>query len=474
MDISNNKLKKLERIGVYLTKLLRHSPELIGLNMNENGWVSVEQLILNSNNCKKTNLDLDVLKQVVKYDSKARFTILQDENGVDWIRCEQGHSTKLVKDMSLQKETPPKFLYHGTTYESFLKIMSSDGILPMERLYVHLSSDHKTAIEVGRRHGSPHVLAIDTSIARSMGVEFYLSNNGVWLCKAIHPDCVTFSFNGDSDLVVALISDTHLEESLPMLSKRSMREFIPDCQYLPDIPNCVDVLLLAGDICELKKTELYIDALKHLCSQVPHVVAVAGNHEYWGTNYQKAEGIREELSEMFDNLHYINNEVVEINGVKIFGSTMWNNFDHDNYVISEVGRNYTSIPHVPLDARRIKWKSPRGYRKGKGEDIYKLNRTAIKSATEFLGGLEPHDKAIILSHHPLTPDICPTIQTGFDCAGLDYGLLKEKDGLVVAHGHMHGGYNYLLRTGQKAYCNPRGNFSTPEKARSYQPLIFDV
>ena len=50
---------------------------------------------------------------------------------------------------------------------------------------VHLSSDVETAINVGKRHGIPIVLRVDTYRMKKDGIKFFLSNNGVWLTKFV-------------------------------------------------------------------------------------------------------------------------------------------------------------------------------------------------------------------------------------------------------------------------------------------------
>ena len=61
------------------------------------------------------------------------------------------------------------------------------GLVPKSRLYVHLSKDVETAEKVGKRHGKPAVLKIETGKMAEDGFKFYLSENGVWLTKAVPP-----------------------------------------------------------------------------------------------------------------------------------------------------------------------------------------------------------------------------------------------------------------------------------------------
>ena len=94
------------------------------------------------------------------------------------IRANQGHSIPV--DVELKEQEPPEFLYHGTA-DRFLESIMSQGLMPMSRLYVHLSRDAETAYKVGQRHGKPVILKVHTGQMARDGFQFYLSENGVWL-----------------------------------------------------------------------------------------------------------------------------------------------------------------------------------------------------------------------------------------------------------------------------------------------------
>lgn len=98
------------------------------------------------------------------------------------IRANQGHSIPV--DVELPVVSPPDMLWHGTREQLIPSIMEQ-GILRMNRLYVHLSPDRETAINVGRRHGRPLLLCVNSRQMKEDGYLFYLSVNGVWLTKEV-------------------------------------------------------------------------------------------------------------------------------------------------------------------------------------------------------------------------------------------------------------------------------------------------
>ena len=170
-------MNNLIRTSRYLSLILRHRPETIGITLDEHGWADVEELITK---VSRTHLlDRELLDKIVAEDDKQRYSY--NEDGTK-IRANQGHSIPV--DVELEEMTPPEFLWHGTG-EKYVKYIDSQGLLPKSRLYVHLSSDHETAKKVGARHGRPVVYRVAAGRLNRDGGIFYRSVNGVWLIKAV-------------------------------------------------------------------------------------------------------------------------------------------------------------------------------------------------------------------------------------------------------------------------------------------------
>lgn len=119
------------------------------------------------------------LEKIVKTDKKQRYSFSQDKT---LIRANQGHSIPV--DVELEKKEPPKVLYHGTGVKS-VKAIQEHGLLPMERLYVHLSTDVETATNVGKRHGTPVIFQVNAEQMQKDGYDFFQSVNDVWLTKEV-------------------------------------------------------------------------------------------------------------------------------------------------------------------------------------------------------------------------------------------------------------------------------------------------
>lgn len=163
----------LTRTSRFISLILRHKPEEIGITLDEHGWANVEELI------RGVGIDMKTLEHIVATDDKQRYSFNEDKT---LIRANQGHSVPV--DVELEEVRPPEFLWHGTA-EKYVDSICRSGLVPKSRLYVHLSSDTETATAVGQRHGEVVLLRIDARKMYQDGFKFYLSQNGVWLTKSV-------------------------------------------------------------------------------------------------------------------------------------------------------------------------------------------------------------------------------------------------------------------------------------------------
>jgi putative RNA 2'-phosphotransferase len=171
--------KTLIETSKFLSFVLRHQPDAIGISLDREGWVDIASLIAAASAAGK-RLDRDRIETVVATNDKKRFALSDD--GLR-IRAVQGHSTESV-DITFVEQVPPEFLYHGTATR-FLESIRSAGLLPGSRQYVHLSQAEPTALSVGQRHGKPVVLKIEALCMHERGFKFYRAENGVWLTPSV-------------------------------------------------------------------------------------------------------------------------------------------------------------------------------------------------------------------------------------------------------------------------------------------------
>lgn len=170
----------LVRTSRYLSLVLRHKPEVIGITLDEHGWADVDAVLRGLS--ARYPLTKEQLEEIVRSDSKNRYAFNEDHSR---IRANQGHSVDV--DVELKELPPPERLFHGTA-ERYLESIRKRGLLPGSRLYVHLSDNAETARTVGARHGKPAVLVVRSGQMHRDGYRFYRSVNGVWLTKHVPPE----------------------------------------------------------------------------------------------------------------------------------------------------------------------------------------------------------------------------------------------------------------------------------------------
>ncbi|WP_221392914.1 RNA 2'-phosphotransferase [Dyadobacter sp. NIV53] len=166
--------KQLTHISKFLSLVLRHQPETIDIQLDQNGWTDIKELIGKAND-NGIKFDRETLNRIVATNSKKRFAFNET---LDKIRASQGHSIEIELGYTNQK--PPKILYHGTS-ETSVHSINEAGLEKRSRQHVHLSSDIETAVKVGQRHGKPFVFKILAEQMYNDNFQFFISDNGVWL-----------------------------------------------------------------------------------------------------------------------------------------------------------------------------------------------------------------------------------------------------------------------------------------------------
>ncbi|AJQ96013.1 RNA 2'-phosphotransferase [Gynuella sunshinyii] len=168
--------ESLTQVSKYLSFLLRHKPDEIGLTLDECGWASIDELIEKSVSVKLTR---ELIAVVVETNDKQRFAI--DTSG-HRIRANQGHSIEV--DLALPVIEPPEWLLHGTA-SRFESSILANGLIRQKRHHVHLTESEVVARSVGERYGKPVIFKIAAGIMHQQGYPFYKTVNNVWLVSDV-------------------------------------------------------------------------------------------------------------------------------------------------------------------------------------------------------------------------------------------------------------------------------------------------
>ncbi len=174
--------KKLEKLSIYLSYILRHKPEDIDMKLDNEGYLDIVIMMNNINLHSKHHIDSDILLDIVRTDKKGRYQISEDGKK---IRALQGHSIGL--SVLIQKPYKPQTsVYHGTSVETLNEIIKSGEIKPINR-DIHMTHYMDMAFASGKRKGSPVAIEIDVQTAVRDGLQFYISDNNVVLSKTPIP-----------------------------------------------------------------------------------------------------------------------------------------------------------------------------------------------------------------------------------------------------------------------------------------------
>jgi putative RNA 2'-phosphotransferase len=168
----------------FLAKVLRHNPELGGVTLSPEGWAPIATL---EEHTRTSRLPITraIIDEIIRSSAKVRFEVSPDG---EFIRALHGHSIDVELDYEAQP--PPPVLYHGTS-QSALPSIRTQGLLPMGRKFVHLTTDVKDAKEVGRRHGKLALLTVDSGRMAAEGAVFYTPGNKVWLVDKVEPKYIS-------------------------------------------------------------------------------------------------------------------------------------------------------------------------------------------------------------------------------------------------------------------------------------------
>ena len=163
-----------------ISHALRHAPWLYELELDEGGWVPLEDLLqaLRGHRSNWRTVDRADLERMIARSDKARFEVEGER-----IRARYGHS--LPGKLARMPAAPPPILYHGTAARA-VPLILAEGLKPMRRQFVHLSADEETARQVGsRKGGSPVILIVRAGEAHAAGIPFYVGNDLVWLADSV-------------------------------------------------------------------------------------------------------------------------------------------------------------------------------------------------------------------------------------------------------------------------------------------------
>jgi putative RNA 2'-phosphotransferase len=180
-------MSRLSSLSRAVSHALRHEPWLYELELDDEGWTSVQNILtaLRQRQAEWADVSENELAHMIEMSSKRRHEIRDGK-----IRSLYGHS--IAVKFTGTPTTPPDMLFHGTDL-NVVPLIKSSGLLSMKRQYVHLSTDEETAKQVGRRKAKQSaILRVMAKEAHANGVSFYQGNEKVWLAYKVPTEFIAF------------------------------------------------------------------------------------------------------------------------------------------------------------------------------------------------------------------------------------------------------------------------------------------
>ena len=274
---------------------------------------------------------------------------------------------------------------------------------------------------------------------------------------------------------IRLVSDLHLE--------------FGDC----DISNNdkIDVLIFGGDIMiaedihdfdeddpgiinlgkRQQSARLYRNFLRRMSDQFPHIIYIAGNHEFYhGKWVQNIQDLRDECAG-FANVHFLERDSVMIDGVLFVGGTLWTDMNRgDPLTLHSVVSMMSDFMIIRNDAK--------GFRRLSAMDTvdrHMQTKGYIKTVLEQ----NPDTPTVVVGHHaPTHLSTHPryandTLMNGAYRSDLSDMILDHSQIRLWTHGHTHEDFDYMLGA-TRIVCNPRGYLGHESRADHFQLKILEI
>ena len=187
--------KKLVDLSKYLSFVLRHGANEIGVKIDTAGFVNVAEVL-----SKKNGYTFEEIKYVVANNNKKRFEMVEITPGTNTlaehfkIRAVQGHTIENIAEEELFEEIKDPaeipFVIHGTDYKAWVRFIRFQGLKRMARNHIHFAIGFNTDSNVisGMRNSSDIVIELDTAKAMKDGYRFLRSKNDVILSPGKGPE----------------------------------------------------------------------------------------------------------------------------------------------------------------------------------------------------------------------------------------------------------------------------------------------
>lgn len=280
---------------------------------------------------------------------------------------------------------------------------------------------------------------------------------------------------------IAICSDLHLEFGDINLKNEENADVlilsgdIMIAQDLHDHPHMDYNPYTSGALADLGRRQAtalrFRDFLKRCSFQFPHVVYVAGNHEFYhGKFVGSLQDLRNECSK-YPNVYFMENDMRTIDGVTFVGCTLWTDMNKGDpltlHAVADMMNDYRIIRHDEL-----------GYTKLRPAHTASRHRKSVEYIRSVMEGMFD-EKFVVVGHMaPSKMSVHPkyqndTLMNGAYASDLSEFILDHPQIKLWTHGHTHHKFDYMIGS-TRIVCNPRGYHGYEESADNFQLQYVDI
>lgn len=229
-----------------------------------------------------------------------------------------------------------------------------------------------------------------------------------------------------------------------------------------------DVLVIAGDLCHasrlspdrtdrysLEQRDRVLRFAEQACTRFANVLLVAGNHDHYDGIYEETIA---SLRRGLPGFTVLDDEAVEIGGIRFFGATFWTDFDGGDPRLMDAVRKRMG-EYFFVRTRNADAAATPGLRKFQPEDAARACASA-KHALAAAMAAAPRAPLVVITHHAPSRRGLNPLHRG---NGADPAYASDCEALIEAHpgirfwvhGHTHIRRTYGIGT-TRVVSNARG------------------
>jgi DNA repair exonuclease SbcCD nuclease subunit len=278
---------------------------------------------------------------------------------------------------------------------------------------------------------------------------------------------------------IALASDLHLEfEDVDLKNTEGAEVLIlsGDIMIAEDLHNHPPTVVSPYEsYTELgtrqKAARRFRDFLSRVSFQFPHVVYIAGNHEFYHGRWSASLDHLREACTSYSNVYFLENDIKVINEVSFIGATLWTDCNKGDpltlHALSDMMNDYRVIRNDDL-----------GYTKLRPAHTAERHRYTLSYLKQILPDMKDK-KVVFVGHHgPSSMSTHPRYANDYLMNGgyrsdLSELILDNPQIVLWTHGHMHDPFDYMIGT-TRVVCNPRGYKGADPQADVFELKYLDI